>query len=120
VTFESDAEPVDTMASFVEVPQWRPMIVARFEPRLIYVAADGRQVALRLFEADLWDLGREVAETLNVIRSTETPRCSCSPKDAATPRHCALNPNARTDLYGSIGCRKRTAARRSRLLSVRP
>lgn len=70
---EFEADPVDTMASFVEAPQWRPMITTRFEPRLIYVGADGRQVALRLTEADLWDLGREIAMALHTIRSARPP-----------------------------------------------
>ena len=64
------AQPIDTMEGFVEAPQSRPMIVTRFGPRLIYVGADGRQVALALSEADLWDLGREVAEALLALRST--------------------------------------------------
>lgn len=70
---EFEADPVDTMASFVEAPQWRPMIVTRFEPRLVYVGADGRQVALSLSEADLWELGREVAAALHALRSVHTP-----------------------------------------------
>lgn len=59
----------DTMASFVQVPQWRPRIVTRFGPRLTYVDAEGKQIALQLTEADLWGLGQEVAAALLLLRS---------------------------------------------------
>lgn len=65
--------PIDTMETFTQTPQWRPKVVARFEPRLIYVGADGRQVSLRLSEADLWALGQEVAQALLTVRSRPLP-----------------------------------------------
>ncbi len=74
----SDSAPAeyvspDTMASFAQTPKWRPQIFTRFGPRLVYVGADGRQVALQLTEADLWVLGQEVAAALLLLRST--PEC---------------------------------------------
>lgn len=69
MTLTFEVEPIDTMAPFLEKPQWRPRIVTRFGPRLVYIAEDGSQKALALSEADLWDLGREVAEALVALRS---------------------------------------------------
>ncbi|MGH1569423.1 hypothetical protein ACRAWG_00595 [Methylobacterium sp. P31] len=72
------------MGSFVEVPQWRLMVVTRFEPRLTHVGADGRREAhvgadgrreaLRLSEADLWKLGREIAASFHSLLSVPTLR----------------------------------------------
>lgn len=70
---EAEWHGVDTMAGFVQTPQWRPRVTTRFEPRLTFVDATGQQVALRLTEADLWALGREVAEALLQLRSESPP-----------------------------------------------
>lgn len=72
-----EADPtsrVDTMAPYLQTPQWRPRIVTGFGPRLIFIDEAGQQVALRLTEAQLWALGQEIAEALLHLRSWDTIR----------------------------------------------